>query len=1177
MIDQYPHPSLHGPRANSRTFMSFSHSTSSSVPPAPSFVTSSLSSASALLVRLLLLVCVLPCLTAAQYTSQPYVSPVCLDASFLVANKLSVPPSGPTVRPTVTLERDGWAGHYLTTSLAAQLLRDALGYTVAIVDVNSTQGDLSGVFARLAGADGATPVDMNFEVWPNQQLTADYNLTVLTDGAAINAGPSGLVQQSGWYVPTTLVNQDWIDFYDFWKGYKYTNLTAVFPAAGSTADELKAGAGREFVPSWCVIETEPAGCAPTYYDDAYLNRQCNVTVYSPYCIEMYAIDALQYDPGVIQQQITNLQLNLTIVFLGQSNYDALKATALATNAPFLAYDWTPAIDTSNTSSLTRVALPVYSEVCWSSFNGTGSLQGSGGLNCDFPIQSIFKYYSASLSNDTNAESYRDALYLLSALNFANQYQQYLLNFMKDQPMSSWQTIADKNTCSWLHSVVPIWRSWVSLSPQQYFEDIPQAAWVAVIVIVSILGAYSLLLHAFVYRYRKHPLLLSSSPFFGQVIIGGSWFLYVAIAIMRWKSIEAVCSIIPTFLCIAYTLVIGTLFAKTWRLNRIFKGASLKSVRVSAWDVVLFISALFTIDFIIIAAWLLIDRPIPVLETDSTNSLQLITVCYSEHWTVWYSLLIVPKAVEVAYGMYLAYNVRHINANFNESRYIGLAIVHLIVFSIIIIPLDLALENQLTVHYLLISLMLCLGVFVTLSLIFLPKIYAIVYKRKGQPHKRVPRAAVEDSKSDAAHNLAINSGAAGGAAGYRWMRERVMADVSESDKLSFPSLHGGGFVHAVRIVRVVAEQLYRECGIGEYWQFCVAVRNMSQQELEARAPLLVAYLQQQVTLSQQQYRYYSTQRPTHHEVQLPYNTQPSTQHQHDDDECKVAADVAVTDVGPLSQEMSVSTVERPGMTAAAAAAAAADAVIVEMPSVSMAAMPVEYADHPITQQSFSFAPSAIAASRHNLQISTAPRTSDVLPRQSMLSEDSCSLVQLPPLPNSAWTMTDDEIHKLTLPGLLLSPLSASPLSSLQYPIKHLPPHSSSTSTLLHSQLSPSSLASALPSYPLTTPLPALSEPHGQSYASQLSFSTSHHSSHSHPNGPSVSIPSPSESSVPFSSTHSPTSPNNHLSTTDSGGTSESGSLRGSAVDSEAASRGGKPMGVTAGMRMVSTSDTETFTP
>ena len=415
----------------------------------------------------------------------------------------------------------------------------------------------------------------------------------------------------------------------------------------------------------------------------------------------------------------------------------------------------------------------------------------------------------------------------------------------------------------------------------------------------------------------------------------------------------------------------------------------------------------------------------------------------------------------------------------------------------------------------------------------------------------------------------NPSAGNAAAGYRWMRERVMADVSESDKLSFPSLHGGGFVHAVRIVRLVAEQLYRECGIGEYWQFCVAVRNMSQQELEARAPLLVAYLQQHVAL-QQQKQQITDHKPTLNEAQaVPHSTQSLPQHQQtNEEERKTAADVAVTDVGPLSQDMSVMADER-SEVAATTPAATADDVVVEMPSV--ARVPVEYSDYPITQQSFSFAPSALAL-RHSQSVPATARGGDVSLRQSVLSEDSCYLVSLPPLPADAWTMTDDQIHRLTLPGLP-SPL-ASPISSLSFP-KSTPARSSSTSTLA-SQMSPSS---ALSPPALASPLP-LMLPLAQSFASQASFSNTYspqlslstdHPPHSHPAGPFVSIPSPSESSVPFSSI-SPTSPANHHSTTDSGG-SDSGSIRSSAVNSDAAAARSKA----AGALSLNTSETEACTP
>ena len=683
------------------------------------------------LLSLLLLLLLLPPSLHAQAPTL-YDFPACVNSTFLLSHNLPLPP---TNRPPLILERDGWAGHYLTTALGAQILRDALGYPVYVMDTQSTLGTLTSVFSRL----GTAQVHMNLEVWPNSQSEDDYADYVL-GGSAVNSGPLGLVEQSGWYVPTNAVNRNWEAYFDFWKGYRYDNLTAYdFRPAGTTPDDLKVGTGREFVPPWCVLETSPPGCEVSYYNADYLQRRCNVTVYSPDCVEMYGIDAVEYDPGVVQQQIYNLRLNITLVFLGETNYHGLLAQLLGANATFLAYDWTPSIETS-TPALSRVALPSYSDACWNGVQDNGTIMdGVGGIACDFPSQAILKYYSSSLASDA---AYADALHFLSLFNFANRYQQGLLANMGNWT-EEWAGYANNGTCGWIQNYVKLWSSWVSISPQPDIHLLPTAAWAVVIAIIGVLASFSLLLHVFLYRQRRHPLVMSSSPLFGQMIISGSWFLYVAVGVMAWKQVDGVCSVIPAFLCIAFTLVIGTLFAKTWRLNRIFHGASLKSVRVTAWDVLAFISLFFSFDFVINLAWILIDRPVPELITDSTDSLARIYVCNSVHYTLWYSILIVPKGLLLLYGAFLAYHVRHISQNFNESRYIALAILHFILFGVIVIPLDQALSHQLIVHYLLITLMLCLCIFVTLSLIFLPKIYAILYKKKG---KR-PQAKDDVSKEE----------------------------------------------------------------------------------------------------------------------------------------------------------------------------------------------------------------------------------------------------------------------------------------------------------------------------------------------------------------------------------------------------------------------------------------------
>ena len=998
-------------------------------------------------------------LVSSQTAPTLYDSPVCLDADFLKAEGLPVPP---TNRPPLILERDGWAGHWLTTALAAHILRDALGYPIQVVDVSSSVGQLSSVYSRL----GTGVVQMNWEVWPNSQQQADYTDYVLS-GQSINAGPLGLLQQSGWYTPTRLVNANWTAYFDFWKGYRYDDLAAYgFLPSGTTPDHKKVGTGREYAPPWCVWETTPTNCSASYYNVDYLERRCNITRYNPYCIEMWAIDALQYDPGVLQQQIYNLHLNITLPFIGDWNYHTMVAAAMVNNVSVLTYAWTPSIETSM-PTLSRVALPPYSDACWDN-NQTSSLyfDGIGSVNCDFPSQSILKYYSESIVSDS---AYTDAITLISRFNFANRYQQSLLPPMAALGKSMWQQYVDNSTCQWLHTYVKLWSTWVTQSPQQSIQLVPTAAWIVVVVCLGVAAAYSLLLHIFWYTQRHHPLVMSSSPLFGQVIISGSWFLYVAVGIMAWKQVDGVCSIIPVFLCLSYILVVGTLLAKTWRLNRIFHGAQLKSVRVSAWDVLGFIAILFTYDFIINTAWIAVDRPVPTLTTDSTNSLWLVYTCSSQYYAAWYVLLIVPKALLLCYGAFLAYNVRHISQNFNESRYIALAILHLLLLGAILVPLDQALASQLTVHYLLITLVLILCVSVTLSLIFLPKIYAILYKKKG---KRL-RAKDDVSKEDPqpAHGP-----------GHRWLRERAL-EGSDSGKLSFPSLvGGGGFTHAMKLVRLVAENLYREHGIGEYWQFCVAVRQMSQQELEARAPLLVQYLN-------------NVQR-----LQATPTVDKASEEE------KVLAELTSASADPLSQNPALvhSYTTRKSYTGRG--------------DIELGIMPAHreeegreegnthHTSYPITQASYS-----------------APQSHGT----------ASLLLALPPLPAEAWTV---DAGQAAMVEKAVQEFVGTPSGTATAPV---PPHWSTAggldNTVATTPVSLSGVSSPL-SWPLTgTSLP-VSQDAPSSYVSQASFSASHP-----PAGGghgSQSFPSPQSTST-GSSARTPSSlPNHHSST--SSAQSDSGS-------------------------------------
>jgi len=503
------------------------------------------------------------------------------------------------------------------------------------------------------------------------------------------------------------------------------------------------------------------------------------------------------------------------------------------------------------------------------------------------------------------------------------------------------------------------------SATQYLNSINNSSFYVVLVVVSILGVYSSLLHFFLYYYRTHPLIQSASPLFGQLIVAGSWFVYAAVLIMKFKATSGVCSMIPIFLCMAFVMMIGTLFAKTWRLNRIFHGASLKSVRVTSGDVFKFIGIFFAFDFLVNLIWETVDKPRPDLESDATNLSAMNTYCSSDYYTAWYILLIVPKGLLLLYGAYLAYNIRHISASFNESRFIGLTILHGIIFSLIIIPLDLGLHDQLNAHYLIITLLLCLCTFITLTLLFMPKFYTIFVKKKKNVRD------IEDSESNKNNNNQNDI-----IANARWNGHFD----SDSKQLSFPSL-AGGFTDAVKLVRVIAESLYKDQGANEYWQFCLAMRTMSQREIEVRGPVIEKIHQQQMLMAKTKNLLIGgneNNKENHFHTNQIINTQENKN-----------LSVIISDISPLSQPLEILDSE----------------ILIDVTT--------DNSSHPLTQTSFARANSSIISQQqqqqqpidnnHNKEIELIENSHDK-PIQTEFE-------LMPEFPSDAWQLLTDELENI----------------------------------------------------------------------------------------------------------------------------------------------------------------------
>jgi ABC-type proline/glycine betaine transport systems, periplasmic components len=201
---------------------------------------------------------------------------------------------------TIKLAVNAWVGAEANANVAANLLRDKLGYTVDLVKIDEFEQ-----FPALASGD----LDATLEVWPSVH-PKDYRTYIKADAGVIDAGPLGVIGQIGWFIPTYMLT----DHPDF-----------------ATVAGLK---GNESL--FATAETGSSG---------------------------QLVDADPAFGSYDQQIADNLGLNFKVVYAGSeaAELTALKA-AYSKQKPFLFYFWTPHWAQAK-YDLTMVQLPAITPAC----------------------------------------------------------------------------------------------------------------------------------------------------------------------------------------------------------------------------------------------------------------------------------------------------------------------------------------------------------------------------------------------------------------------------------------------------------------------------------------------------------------------------------------------------------------------------------------------------------------------------------------------------------------------------------------------------------------------------------------------------------------------------------------------------------------------------------------------
>ena len=208
---------------------------------------------------------------------------------------------------------------------------------------------------------------------------------------------------------------------------------------------------------------------------------------------------------------------------------------------------------------------------------------------------------------------------------------------------------------------------------------------SVIGLIGILAALTL-----VALYRNHPVMRSSSWWFVFTSLGGVGLMLIGLLFWVSEATAANCNAFSWCTNLGFMLTFSPLFAKTWRIYRIFGGKKLNVVKISnrklSTMVLFFISA----ETLILSIWQAVGPLQPVMTMQTTGSpavehqyIQCGTLGDGGRFLI---VIGVTKGALLLYGALLAFSTRRVTDHFNESQSIAWAIYN-VVFSIgIVIPI-----------------------------------------------------------------------------------------------------------------------------------------------------------------------------------------------------------------------------------------------------------------------------------------------------------------------------------------------------------------------------------------------------------------------------------------------------------------------------------------------------------
>ncbi|EDX03256.1 GD23042 [Drosophila simulans] len=251
--------------------------------------------------------------------------------------------------------------------------------------------------------------------------------------------------------------------------------------------------------------------------------------------------------------------------------------------------------------------------------------------------------------------------------------------------------------------------------------------------------------AFNLHFRKLKAIKLSSPKLSNITAVGCIFVYATVILLGLDhstlpsaedSFATVCTARVYLLSAGFSLAFGSMFAKTYRVHRIFTrtGSVFKDKMLQDIQLILLVGGLLLVDALLVTLWVVTDPmerhlhnlTLEISASDRSVVYQpQVEVCRSQHTQTWLSVLYAYKGLLLVVGVYMAWETRHVKIPaLNDSQYIGVSVYSVVITSAIVVVLANLISERVTLAFITITALILTSTTATLCLLFIPKLHDI---------------------------------------------------------------------------------------------------------------------------------------------------------------------------------------------------------------------------------------------------------------------------------------------------------------------------------------------------------------------------------------------------------------------------------------------------------------------